>query len=176
MLQIAPRKLTRMVPEASELDRFEIASRPELAAWQREKLRETLHHAYANVPHYRAAFDQAGVHPRDFSDLPKKMRSLLKPSNFLSTRKIADNARQTFRERYLTPAAEACYWRSLIRGWAGVQTFEVQGWKEKMVEDPTTGRMKVKRTMRGAPFEAYAIMEEVEWEVPAKARKMCIDE
>lgn len=113
---------------------------------------------------------------RDFSDLPKKMRSLLKPSNFLSTRKIADNARATFRERYLTPAAEACYWRSLIRAWAGVQTFEVQGWKEKMVEDPTTGRMKVKRTMRGAPFEAYAIMEEVEWEVPAKARKMCIDE
>lgn len=113
---------------------------------------------------------------RDFSDLPKKMKSMLKPSNFLSTRKIADNARETFRERYLTPAAEACYWRSLIRGWASVQTFEVQGWKEKMVEDPTTGRKRAKRTMRGAPFEAYAIMEEVEWDMPAKARKMCIEE
>ncbi|AWN52441.1 phenylacetate--CoA ligase PaaK [Methylobacterium sp. 17Sr1-1] len=74
MLQIAPRKLARMVPEASELDRFETASRAELAAWQREKLRETLHHAYANVPHYRAAFDAAGVHPRDFSDLPDLAR------------------------------------------------------------------------------------------------------
>ncbi len=63
-----------MVPEASELDRFETASRAELAAWQREKLRETLHHAYANVPHYRAAFDAAGVHPRDFSDLPDLAR------------------------------------------------------------------------------------------------------
>lgn len=113
---------------------------------------------------------------RDFSDLPKKMSSLLKPSNIRSTQNIADNARATFRERYLTPAAEACYWRALIRGWAGVQTFEVKGWKDRMVDDPTTGRKKVKRTMRGAPFEAYAIMEEVEWEIPAKGRKICIDE
>ncbi|KAL1588696.1 hypothetical protein WHR41_02673 [Cladosporium halotolerans] len=113
---------------------------------------------------------------RDFSDLPKKMRSLLNPSNILATQRIADNARAAFRERYLTPAAEACYWRALIRAWADVQTFEVQGWKEKLVEDPTTGRKKLKRSMRGAPFEAYAIMEEVEWELPAKARRVCIDE
>ena len=113
---------------------------------------------------------------RDFSDLPKKMRSLLNPSNILATQRIANNARAAFRERYLTPAAEACYWRALIRAWADVQTFEVQGWKEKLVEDPTTGRKKLKRSMRGAPFEAYAIMEEVEWELPAKARRVCIDE
>ena len=30
----------------------------------------TLRHAYTNVPHYRAAFDRAGVHPDDFRDLP----------------------------------------------------------------------------------------------------------
>jgi phenylacetate-CoA ligase len=33
---------------------------------QRERLSATLHHAYANVPHYRHAFDAAGVHPADF--------------------------------------------------------------------------------------------------------------
>jgi len=112
---------------------------------------------------------------RDFSDLPRKMASLLKTTNIRSsTQKIADNARATFRERYLTPAAEACYWRALFRGWAAVQAFEVQGWKDKLVDDPMTGRKKIKRTMRGVPFEFYMLMEEVEWELPAKARKMCI--
>jgi phenylacetate-CoA ligase len=33
---------------------------------QRERLSATLHHAYANVPHYRRAFDAAEVHPSDF--------------------------------------------------------------------------------------------------------------
>jgi phenylacetate-CoA ligase len=46
----------------------------ELRALQLERLRETLHHAYAHVPHYRRSFDAAGVHPddcRDLSDLAK---------------------------------------------------------------------------------------------------------
>jgi len=47
------------------LDRIETASRDEIAALQLERLRWTLHHAYTNVPHYRAAFDAAGVHPDD---------------------------------------------------------------------------------------------------------------
>jgi phenylacetate-CoA ligase len=37
-----------------------------LATLQRERLSATLHHAYANVPHYRHAFDAARVHPADF--------------------------------------------------------------------------------------------------------------
>jgi len=37
-----------------------------LATLQRERLSATLHHAYANVPHYRRAFDAAGVRPADF--------------------------------------------------------------------------------------------------------------
>ena len=35
-------------------------------ALQRERMSATLHHAYANVAHYRRAFDAAGVHPSDF--------------------------------------------------------------------------------------------------------------
>ncbi len=51
------------------LDPIETASRDEIAALQRERLAWTLHHAYQNVPHYRAAFDSTGVHPSDFRDL-----------------------------------------------------------------------------------------------------------
>ena len=51
------------------LDAIETASRDEIAALQRERLAWTLRHAYANVPHYRAAFDRAGVHPDDFRSL-----------------------------------------------------------------------------------------------------------
>ena len=51
------------------LDPIETASRDEIAALQRERLAWTLRHAYTNVPHYRAAFDRAGVHPDDFRQL-----------------------------------------------------------------------------------------------------------
>ena len=51
------------------LDAIETASRDEIAAVQRERLAWTLRHAYEHVPHYRAAFDGAGVHPSDFRDL-----------------------------------------------------------------------------------------------------------
>jgi phenylacetate-CoA ligase len=51
------------------LDPIETASRDEIAALQRERLAWTLRHAYANVPHYRAALDDAGVHPDDFRSL-----------------------------------------------------------------------------------------------------------
>ncbi len=51
------------------LDAIETASRDEISALQQERLAWTLRHAYANVPHYRAAFDAAGVHPDDFRRL-----------------------------------------------------------------------------------------------------------
>jgi phenylacetate-CoA ligase len=70
LLQIPLRKLERLTPEPSELDRHEIASRDDIRALQRERLAWSLRHAYDNVPHYRAAFDAAGVHPDQFKDLP----------------------------------------------------------------------------------------------------------
>ena len=51
------------------LDAIETASRDEIAALQVERLAWTLRHAYANVPHCRAAFDAVGVHPDDFRTL-----------------------------------------------------------------------------------------------------------
>src|ERR1700710_1717464 len=41
----------------------------ELRALQLERLRWTLRHAYDNVPHYRRAFERAGVHPDDCREL-----------------------------------------------------------------------------------------------------------
>ncbi|MGI9451664.1 MAG: phenylacetate--CoA ligase PaaK [Geminicoccaceae bacterium] len=52
-------------PEKHELDPIEIASRDEIEALQLERLRWSLNHAYDNVAHYKAAFDEVGVHPDD---------------------------------------------------------------------------------------------------------------
>nr|OQO30231.1 hypothetical protein B0A51_01379 [Rachicladosporium sp. CCFEE 5018] len=120
---------------------------------------------------------------RDFSDLPKIMAEVLAaPETITQAKRIADNSRRVFRERYLTPAAEACYWRALIRGWASVQGFEVNPWREEVgAEDEgglvdATGKRRGKGGFRGVPFEGFAIMEEVQWEIPAKPRHLCIEE
>jgi phenylacetate-CoA ligase len=46
-----------------------VLEKPELRDLQLERLRATLAHAYANNPHYRAAFDNAGVAPADIRSL-----------------------------------------------------------------------------------------------------------
>ena len=51
------------------LDPIETASRDEISALQLDRLKWSLRHAYANVPHYKAAFDDAGIHPGDLHDL-----------------------------------------------------------------------------------------------------------
>jgi phenylacetate-CoA ligase len=48
---------------------IETASRDEIAALQLDRLKWSLAHAYANVPHYRTAFDAAGAHPDDIKSL-----------------------------------------------------------------------------------------------------------
>ena len=52
-----------LTPPRSALDPIEIASRDEIAALQLERLKRTLRRVYDHVPHYRQAFDAAGVHP-----------------------------------------------------------------------------------------------------------------
>src|SRR5689334_8549544 len=56
-------------PCKDDLEPIEIASRDELVSLQLERLRWSLRHAYDNVPHYRAAFDAAGVSPDDCRSL-----------------------------------------------------------------------------------------------------------
>ncbi|SPA38700.1 phenylacetyl-CoA ligase, phenylacetic acid degradation [Cupriavidus taiwanensis] len=56
------------------LDPIENASRAELQALQLERLKWSLHHAYANSPVYRRKFDAAGVHPDQLQSLPDLAR------------------------------------------------------------------------------------------------------
>jgi phenylacetate-CoA ligase len=56
-------------PPRRLLDRIEIASRDEITALQAKRLKATLKHVYENVPAYRAKFDAACVHPKDFKRL-----------------------------------------------------------------------------------------------------------
>ena len=52
-----------------DLEPIETASQDELQSLQLQRLKATLHHAYANVPHYRQRFDEKGVHPDDLTSL-----------------------------------------------------------------------------------------------------------
>lgn len=61
-------------PDRALLDPAERMGVDELRALQLVRLQWTLGHAYEHVPHYRAAFDAAGVHPddcRELADLAK---------------------------------------------------------------------------------------------------------
>jgi hypothetical protein len=88
---------------------------------------------------------------RDFSDLETALLWLQK--NDAKARKIADNSVKTFREQYLTPAAEACYWRQLIRAWADI-SFKPAFYK---VENGT-------ERWRGVPVESYGLERRLEWD------------
>ncbi len=58
-----------LTPPKDSLNPIEIASRDEIAAVQLDRMKWSLRHAYDNVPHYKAAFDAAGVHPDDLKTL-----------------------------------------------------------------------------------------------------------
>ncbi|SDR44357.1 phenylacetate-CoA ligase [Rhizobiales bacterium GAS113] len=61
-------------PRLGDLDPIETASRDEIAALQLTRLKTTLQHAYRSSPHYKARFDEAGIHPdelKTLSDLAK---------------------------------------------------------------------------------------------------------
>jgi phenylacetate-CoA ligase len=61
--------MVQRYPNPGDLEAIETASRDELQALQLQRLKATLKHAYENVPHYRAKFDAAGVHPDDLKRL-----------------------------------------------------------------------------------------------------------
>ncbi|KAF9886562.1 hypothetical protein FE257_011334 [Aspergillus nanangensis] len=77
---------------------------------------------------HHAAMIQAGPDAnfveveRDFGDLDRKIEFLIDHPEVAE--RIADNAVKTFRDRYLTPAAESCYWRELVRRYALACEFE----------------------------------------------------
>lgn len=90
---------------------------------------------------------------RDFTDLPDKIEYLTTHPE--EAERIAKNSARMFRDRYITPAAEACYWRRLVEGWGKV------AWEPKFYKD--NGEAK-ERNWRGVPFESFAIMRTLEWD------------
>ncbi|OGE50788.1 hypothetical protein PENARI_c015G02214 [Penicillium arizonense] len=84
---------------------------------------------------------------RDFADLPRKMEYLI--DNPEVAERIANNAVRTFRDRYLTPAAESCYWRQLVRQYAAACDFEP-------VLFSTTRDGKTQP--RGVPYDTWLLM------------------
>jgi phenylacetate-CoA ligase len=61
--------MIQRIPDPSDLEPIERASKDELQALQLQRMQWSLKHAYENVAHYRAAFDAAGVHPEDLRTL-----------------------------------------------------------------------------------------------------------
>lgn len=59
----------RQRTDRNGIDAIETASRDEISALQLNRLKWSLRHAYDNVPHYKASFDAAGIHPDDLTDL-----------------------------------------------------------------------------------------------------------
>ncbi|MFC3107197.1 phenylacetate--CoA ligase PaaK [Undibacterium arcticum] len=61
--------MPQRTPNPGDLESIELASKDELQALQLQRMKWSLKHAYNNVPHYRASFDAAGVHPDDLKTL-----------------------------------------------------------------------------------------------------------
>ena len=59
----------RVAADVSRLLRHPSASREQIVAFQEQRLRELVRHAYDNVPYYRRLFDEAGVKPDDIRGL-----------------------------------------------------------------------------------------------------------
>ena len=58
-----------LTPQRADLEPIEKASRDEISALQLERMQASLTRAYDNVPHYKKAFDDKGVHPDDLKSL-----------------------------------------------------------------------------------------------------------
>jgi hypothetical protein len=82
---------------------------------------------------------------RDWSDLEKKVEHLI--DNPHVAERVANNAVRTFRDRYLTPAAESCYWRYLVREYGRASGFE------PVLEETKKG----KRVKRGVLFDTWIL-------------------
>ncbi|KAK5123316.1 hypothetical protein LTR85_002747 [Meristemomyces frigidus] len=109
-------------------------------------------HNLAWVAHYYHLLDpEVNYVPvnRNFSDLGEKMRFYLDHPHVAQG--IADSARTTFRERYTTPAATACYWRRLLRSWSSV-AFKPEGY-----EFVGHGKSHKEQRIGGITFEEFLL-------------------
>lgn len=88
---------------------------------------------------------------RDFHDLEAKIQYY--EHHLDEAQQIADRAKETFRQRYTTPAATACYWRKLMRTWSTV-AFEPQIHIPSEDEETSSSPRKI---IRGITFEEFIL-------------------
>ena len=96
----------------------------------------------------------------DWSDLDEKMNYYLEHQD--EAERIGEEMRSTLRNRYMTPAAEACYIRRMIYEFAKVQQFEPKLYKEVKDDD---GVMHEK--MRGYSWERFVFRAPERFDIPA---------
>jgi hypothetical protein len=105
----------------------------------------------------------------DWSDLEEKVSHYITHPE--EAEKIASNAVKQFRDRYTTPASQACYWRKLFRAWRSV-SFEpkvgegdiVDAFPNEDVDGPEDEATPHKRRM--VPFETYVLVDVYKEENP----------
>ena len=105
---------------------------------------------------------------RKFSDLERKVQYYMKHPE--EAQRISDNARAAFRNRYLTPAAQACYWRRLIKGYGEVAVRpKVYADDDDDVEVGVAGsrRGTAERRLRGISYEEFMLTEDEYPRIPA---------
>ncbi|KAI5856776.1 glycosyl transferase family 90-domain-containing protein [Durotheca rogersii] len=116
-------------------------------------------HKLNYVFHYQPLLKDSGPRQnyvkvnRDWSDLKAQMDGLIADPE--RARRIALESTRVFRDRYLTPAAEACYWRRMFRNWRAVMDFEPRRYETK--SDGTKVR-------RGVSWERFAFRQKKTFE------------
>lgn len=85
---------------------------------------------------------------RNWTDLGEQMKFYIAHKE--EAQMIADNSVATFRDRYLTPAAEACYWRRLFKSYATV------AFKPDLYEPIRSGDLR-QRKLRGITYEEWLL-------------------
>ena len=91
---------------------------------------------------------------KDFSDLGKQVQYFLEHPG--QAQRIADNAVATFRSRYTSLAAEACYWRRMIHGWSQV-AFKPNAFEKANVT--ISGKVYEEDKLRGMTYEEFIIFQ-----------------
>lgn len=69
-------------------------------------------------------------------------------------RRIAENSVRTFRERYLTLAAEVCYWRRLFGGYSSVWN----GTSSSTGGEGTLTPSRQQQQQRGLRYESFVLL------------------
>ncbi|CAO1614249.1 unnamed protein product [Jaminaea pallidilutea] len=98
----------------------------------------------------------------------------------LSGREIADNARDSLRDRYLTPAATMCYYRGALQAYASVQKLETWGHETGSAPagpHPMPGNGITPGKIIGSPgargdisFDSFLVVQSNQWPPVAVSR------